>query len=77
MTFEEYKKDQAPFLGEMTEEKLEGLKRSYQSWLLLKEDENYLEPLHELESAFSSTGYYELLKEVFAPLSMENGELCV
>lgn len=77
MTSEEYKKEQASFIAEMTAEKLERLKQSYQSWLRLKEDENYLEPINELKSAFSSVGYYELIEEVFDPMSIGNGELCI
>ena len=75
-TFEEYKKQQEIFFPIDTPEKLEMIKKSYESYILSIEDAQYLEPIDSnLESNFFNKPYYVKLNSAFRLLELENDEI--
>lgn len=77
MTFDEFKKEQEAFVGKLTGLKLEQLKDSYRFWQLNKEDQNYLEPILNIQEFFTKDNYYKRIKTSFEPLQLENNELSI
>ncbi|MFK7971419.1 MAG: hypothetical protein AB8F95_13700 [Bacteroidia bacterium] len=76
MSFEEYVELQSRFV-EVTPEVLERLKVAYKNTILAEEDANYLEPLVRFEENFPSGDYPQLLRDIFAPFEIDEGELTI